>query len=315
MDPTLVFVLECGLFGAILCLICFRIAGAAGVPRYVAILIMAAFAANANTDWTVRLGRAGLLSGPLTLRYFDARGRAEAIRLALHDHKVPFADETFSPEEWRAGGLKAKLIAEGKLAYGQVPLLSVGPSGLSLFWYGGTQFVQGKATRSMLLDRQKNEVHIVQSHAILRYLGRLHGFYSDAPSVLARVDVASDGTEDARKGLMAIKYGGGTDEEKDAKYQAYFEAVAPKWFGFYETMLGSHANTAGSSPYVAGTVDASMADYLLFDLIDNHAGQQPARTKALLESGRFPLLVAWRKQMEARPNIATYLASDARRKA
>ena len=309
MDPTLVFVLECGLFGAILCLICFRIAGA-GVPRYVAILIMAAFAANANTDWTVRLGRAGLLSGPLPLRYFDARGRAEAIRLALHDHKVPFADETFSPEEWRAGGLKAKLIAEGKLAYGQVPL-----SVLSLFWYVGTQFVQGRATRSMLLDRQKNEVHIVQSHAILRYLGRLHGFYSDAPSVLARVDVASDGTEDARKGLMAIKYGGGTDEEKDAKYQAYFEAVAPKWFGFYETMLGSHASTAGSSPYVAGTVDASMADYLLFDLIDNHAGQQPARTKALLESGRFPLLVAWRKQMEARPNIATYLASDARRKA
>ena len=48
-------------------------------------------------------------------------------------------------------------------------------------------------------------VHIVQSHAILRFLGRAYGFYSFDATVLASVDQASDGTEDARKGLMAIK--------------------------------------------------------------------------------------------------------------
>ena len=62
------------------------------------------------------------------LRYFDIRGRAEAIRLAMRDWDVPFVDATFSGDEWgkeRADGLKATWSAEGKLAYGQVPLLEI----------------------------------------------------------------------------------------------------------------------------------------------------------------------------------------------
>jgi len=45
-------------------------------------------------------------------RYFDVRGRGEAIRAALADHAVPFNDESFSAAEWGKGkpdGLKAEL--------------------------------------------------------------------------------------------------------------------------------------------------------------------------------------------------------------
>ena len=34
--------------------------------------------------------------GKLTLTYFEARGRAEAIRVAMHDHGVEFDDVTFT---------------------------------------------------------------------------------------------------------------------------------------------------------------------------------------------------------------------------
>jgi len=117
------------------------------------------------------------------------------------------------------------------------------------------------------------------------------------------------------------RYGGGTDAEKDAKYKTYFEgdpdtnveAVAPKWFAFYETML-----VRSKTPFLGGSGDVSMADFLLYDLLDNHEGQQPDRTRALLlpQDGvsRFPALVAWRARIASRPNIAAYLASPNRRK-
>ena len=34
--------------------------------------------------------------GKLTLTYFEARGRAEAIRVAMHDHGIEFEDVTFT---------------------------------------------------------------------------------------------------------------------------------------------------------------------------------------------------------------------------
>ena len=58
-----------------------------------------------------------------TLRYFDVRGRGEAIRMAMHNHSIPFTDASFSSDEWgkfSPDGLKAKLTSEGKLPFGQV---------------------------------------------------------------------------------------------------------------------------------------------------------------------------------------------------
>ena len=71
--------------------------------------------------------------GPVTLRYFDVRGRGEAIRMALHDWGIAFEDASFSSAEWgkeQPDGLKAKWTSSGKVAYGQVPLLEI--DGLNL---------------------------------------------------------------------------------------------------------------------------------------------------------------------------------------
>ena len=54
------------------------------------------------------------------LHYFNIRGRAEAIRMALHDLNIPFVDHSFSGDEWgkeKADGLKANWTAAGKLSF------------------------------------------------------------------------------------------------------------------------------------------------------------------------------------------------------
>ena len=91
---------------------------------------------------------------PPTLNYFDARGRGEAIRLAFADNGVKFKENAFSSELWgkeRDDGLKAIWTAAGRLPFGQVPLLT-----------GGDYDTRGNWT----------SFELVQSHAILRYIGR-----------------------------------------------------------------------------------------------------------------------------------------------
>ena len=91
------------------------------------------------------------------LRYFNVRGRGEAIRLAFADNGIAFEDASFSGDDWgkdKEDGLKAKWTASGLIAFGQVPLLEI--DGLKL----------------------------VQSQAILRYLGRKVGWYAGAHALM-----------------------------------------------------------------------------------------------------------------------------------
>ena len=67
-----------------------------------------------------------------------------------------------------------------------------------------------------------------------------------------------------------------------------------------------------STEFLAGTKTISIADYLLLDLIDTHAQLQPARSEVLF--AMFPKIAAWKQGILARPKLAAYLASDARRK-
>ena len=244
---------------------------------------------------------------PPTLNYFDARGRGEAIRLAFADNGVKFKENAFSSELWgkeRDDGLKAIWTAAGRLPFGQVPLLTDGDYDTRGNW---TSF------------------ELVQSHAILRYIGRRGSWdglrytpgYYESPDrrVLAAIDMAADGTEDVRKQLSAIKYAEEPDAAKHKKYRAWFtgEANAPRWLGFFDTMLSK-----SSTSFVAGTPTPSHADYLLFDLLDYHeacAAFEPALAADLLSATKMPALASWREIMRRRPGIAAYLKSDGRRAA
>lgn len=210
---------------------------------------------------------------PAVLHYFDVRGRGEAIRLAMVDMGVAYEERSFTGEEWR-GGLKAAWTAGGEVAFGQVPRLDI------------------------------DGLHLVQSHSILRYLARRSGAYAGMGNdVLARIDVAADGTEDVRKQLTAIKYGDLSEEEKTAAFAAWFAEKQATWFGYFERLFtpGSH--------YVAGTPDPTHADYLIFDLIDTCASLGAPST--FLDA--FPNVQNLRNALADRSKVSAYLAT--RRKA
>lgn len=220
---------------------------------------------------------------PIVLRYFDVRGRGEAIRMALADQGLEFEDAAFSSAEWgkdKPDGLKAEWLAAGKLPFGQVPLLEI--DGLQL----------------------------VQSHTILRYLGRRQGWYEGKYDTLARVDLVADGTEDVRKQLSAIKYSDDSDAEKARRTALYFSApeAGARWLGYLDALVGQSA-----TPFAAGTREPTHADYLLLDLIDYHESASADGAAALL--GDMPHLVKWRAAMLARPLLKAYLAGAGRRAA
>lgn len=57
----------------------------------------------------------------LKLVYFPIRGRAEPIRLCLHDQGIAFEDNIVEFADWPA--MKAEKCASGELCFGQIPVL------------------------------------------------------------------------------------------------------------------------------------------------------------------------------------------------
>ena len=66
-------------------------------------------------------GSYGCISAPhideLTLQYFKTRGRAESIRMILHDNDISYSEVNFSGEEWIE--IKKKGTEKGIFTFGQ----------------------------------------------------------------------------------------------------------------------------------------------------------------------------------------------------
>ena len=96
----------------------------------------------------------------MKLYYFDIYGRAESIRMLAAHAKLPLENVFVT------GDSLAELKSKGVLDFGQVPMLEV----------------DGK--------------NLVQSWAILRFLGRQNGYYPADAEIAYRVDSTIDAVED-----------------------------------------------------------------------------------------------------------------------
>jgi glutathione S-transferase len=214
----------------------------------------------------------------IKLFYFDVAGKGEGIRLACAVGKIPLDDVRLTREEF--GAMKEK----GQLPYGQVPALSV----------DGTM--------------------ICQSAAILRFLGKLGGFYPEDPLKAAFVDslIAQEG--DMFGSVSCVRYqerfgfeslGGADSEATKTVEQAIGDRVLPRHLAFFEQVL-----TESSTGWLAGGDGPSIADFQLIPRLQwlQSGGVGGVDSATVLEP--YPKLIALIEKFVAIPEIVAYYAEN-----
>mmetsp|Transcript_4865 Transcript_4865/g.10246 ORF Transcript_4865/g.10246 Transcript_4865/m.10246 type:complete len:233 (-) Transcript_4865:367-1065(-) len=164
----------------------------------------------------------------LKLYYFNIRGKAEPIRLFCAHAGLDIVDHRFSDRAEFAA-----LKENGRLAFGQVPMLEV-----------------------------DGRHQLVQSASILRYLARIAGMHPDDPLEAARVDAALDQEADAFTGATVATYQTrfGIDLDDAGLKRAVDligSEVMPRHLSNVERLLES-----SGTGWIAGTDEPSVADFV-----------------------------------------------------
>jgi glutathione S-transferase len=213
----------------------------------------------------------------LKLYYFNIKGKGEPIRLmcayggfALEDHRFASRDEF------------TKLKEDGSLAFGQVPLLEV--------------------------TLQDGTIHkLVQSAAILRYLGILMGVYpTNDPITAAMIDAALDAENDAFTGVTVASYTTRfgiemTDEQKTAAYDMISKETLPRHLGNLERLV--QASTTG---FLCNTEKPSPADFAWYSRLRDFLPEKTDLSPEVRSLTAFPALQEYVKKMEHLPELQAY---------
>ena len=142
----------------------------------------------------------------MKLHYFDFYARAEPIRFLAAHAKLPLENVYMTFEEWPT----AK--TSGLYEFGQLPMLEI----------------EGK--------------QLVESWSILRYLGRLYGYYSDEDLEAAyRIDSILDSCED----FMRTRFKFTSEQDADRKQTGkdfFYNTYLPMWVKAIEKRIASNVS-------------------------------------------------------------------------
>jgi len=195
------------------------------------------------------------------IHYFGVSGRGEFIKLILEDAGQPYEFFAHIPGKHRE-------VLGDKLAFGQLPLY------------------------------EEEDMSLVQSGAIFRYLAKKHGVYPKDLMESARAEMLVDGVFDlVAKYLQVVLYR--TLQESD-----FVQKVLPEWLRSLEKVLRQHRD--GTEWVVS---QFSFADLALFQIVDAISKNISGGADVLKQ---YPLLLAHRDRVILRPNIKAYLNSDRR---
>ena len=201
------------------------------------------------------------------LHYFPIRGRGEPIRLAFQDCRIDFEEHRVTD----FASVREPWFTEGKLEFGQLPLLE---------------------------DEDGNHV---QLGAILRHIGRKYNLYGKNEAEMARVDRFLEGVSDVRSAYLQLIY---QDRVADEKLREFSERIGKLVPGSGALLLGIERMVERYGGPFAVLDTVSVADYSLFDLVDNLKRIMPDIDT------RFPAIARWYEHMASRPNLKAYLDSN-----
>ena len=176
----------------------------------------------------------------MKLYYFDIYGRAEAVRMLAAHAKLPLENVILTGESL------AELKTTGVLEFGQVPMLEV----------------DGK--------------HLVQSWAILRFLGRQNGYYPTDVETAYGVDSTIDAVEDYITNYFKFNFEADAERKKTAK-EAFLTKFLPNWLNAIEKRISNNT----TQKYIVGD-KITIADFALaalgFSFLLNEANPTYAET-------------------------------------
>jgi len=179
----------------------------------------------------------------------------------LQKLQTAYTERALSFPEW--GEQKENLTKSGQTPFGQLPRLTNG------------------------------DVSVVQSNAILRYLGRKLQLYGANIQEQTQVDIWLDEAEDLRGKLYKILFNEKISEQSKIEHRP----ISEKFFELIEAQL---ARTESKSYLVGNNV--TIADLSLWEVVDTNKIIHPDIL------AKYPRLEGWYNRVASRPNVATYLS-------
>jgi len=169
-----------------------------------------------------------MASPKYTLTYFNAPGRAEALRLAFVVGDIAFEDKRIDFQEWA--------VLKPSTPLGSIPMLDV--------------------------DGKK----LCQSNSILRYVGKLSGVYPTDPFHAAKADELADACEDfnSSPNFFPVLFGPGTPEEKKAKFEEHSKDGG--WIAVWATKINNMIKANGTTKFAISD-NLTTGDLKLFCVI------------------------------------------------
>lgn len=161
-----------------------------------------------------------------------------------------------------------------------------------------------------MLEVDGGKASMVQSTAIMRYLGKLSGLYPMDDHILAqKVDAIMDQATDVFTGMTVLTYGSrySIDLSPEAKakcYEHYNESVLPNHLKRAERVIGS-----SETGWMAGTKEPSPADFVWYCSLVNMAAKKEISDKNK-ELEEFPKLKAFVEKFASLEAIIKYYKKD-----
>jgi glutathione S-transferase len=211
----------------------------------------------------------------LKLYYFDIKGKGEPIRLLCSYAGLELEDHRFATRD------EFLAMREGtRLVFSQVPMVEV----------------DGKDI-------------LVQTSAIMRYLGKLSGLYPSDPIQAAKVDAMMDQETDTFLGTTVLTYGTRfginlSSTVKEKSYESISDEVLPRHFRNIEKCL-----LASPTGWLAGTDEPSPADFMWYVKLSLMTEKKELSEKIkTLED--FPKIKAFMEKFESLEPIQEYYTSN-----
>lgn len=161
---------------------------------------------------------------------------------------------------------------------------------------------------------------ISQTPSILLYLGNQLGLapsstqdpigmYQVNSLALTALDGLSNEAHDTHHPIAVADYYEDQKDEALRKAKQYREARLPKFFDYFEKVLGSEASQGGEYLY-GGKL--TYADLVLFQALDGVLFAFPKCASRLRESGKYDKLFGLYERVKGRERIKAYLGSERR---